>query len=213
MITATAMAAAELPQAWPRPVSTSPMMTAMEPSTSEGKMQRVGRQRLASGLARRAMHTTRARNSRRCRSPAPRRRSPRVSAAAHPLAQPAPGFHQNAAGQHVEQRDDEQRRQALELAVAVMMFLVGRLIGHPDHQPGDDGVAITSTEECRASEISASEPIAMPTANFAAAMPALAKIEIAATLVLMEEGNVMGGGLAGGCPILKAAVAGAIAIH
>ena len=49
-------------------------------------------------------------------------------------------------------------------------------------------VAITSTEECRASEISASEPIAMPTANFAAAMPALAKIEIAATLVLMEGG-------------------------
>ena len=49
-------------------------------------------------------------------------------------------------------------------------------------------VATTSTEECRASEISASEPIAMPTANFAAAMPALAKIEIAATLVLREEG-------------------------
>ena len=32
-----------------------------------------------------------------------------------------------------------ERRQALELAVAVMMFLVGRLVGHPHHQPGDDG--------------------------------------------------------------------------
>jgi hypothetical protein len=30
-------------------------------------------------------------------------------------------------------------------------------------------------------------------------MPALAKIEIAATLVLMEEVLVMRGGLAGGC--------------
>jgi hypothetical protein len=58
-------------------------------------------------------------------------------------------------------------------------------------------VAITSTAECRASEISASEPIAMPTANFAAAMPALAKIEIAATLVLREGVRLMGGGLAG----------------
>ncbi len=46
-------------------------------------------------------------------------------------------------------------------------------------------VATRSTEECRASEISASEPIAMPTTNLAAAMPPLAKIEIAATDVLL----------------------------
>ena len=45
--------------------------------------------------------------------------------------------------------------------------------------------ATRSIEECRASEISASEPIAMPTANLAAAMPPLAKIEIAATEVLL----------------------------
>ena len=44
-------------------------------------------------------------------------------------------------------------------------------------------VATTSTEECKASEISARLPMAMPTANLAAAMPALAKIEIAATVV------------------------------
>jgi hypothetical protein len=40
-------------------------------------------------------------------------------------------------------------------------------------------VATTSTEECSAPEISARLPMVMPTANFAAAMPALAKIEIA----------------------------------
>ncbi len=45
-------------------------------------------------------------------------------------------------------------------------------------------VANTSTEECSASEISARLPMEMPTANFAAAMPALAKIEIAATRAL-----------------------------
>ena len=42
-------------------------------------------------------------------------------------------------------------------------------------------VATRSTEECSASEISARLPMAMPTTNLAAAMPALAKIEIAAT--------------------------------
>ena len=74
-------------------------------------------------------------------------------------------------------------------------------------------VAITSTEECSASEISASEPIAMPTANFAAAMLALAKIEIAATLVLMEAGLVMGGGLAGHRLRSRLSGGGAIATH
>jgi len=42
-------------------------------------------------------------------------------------------------------------------------------------------VAATSTEECSASEISARLPMAIPTTNLAVAMPALAKIEIAAT--------------------------------
>ena len=53
----------------------------------------------------------------------------------------------------------------------------------------------------------------MPTANLAAAMPALAKIEIAATLVLMEWVLVMGGGLAGHRVRLKPSVGGAIATH
>src|SRR3981189_2592908 len=60
-------------------------------------------------------------------------------------------------------------------------------------------VATRSTDECRASEISANEPIAMPTTNFAAAMPALAKIEIAATEDLVEGLLLMRGGVAGRC--------------
>ena len=56
-----------------------------------------------------------------------------------PSLQPAPGFDQNAAGQHIEQGDDAERRQALELAVAVMMLVVRRPVGNPHHQPGDDG--------------------------------------------------------------------------
>src|SRR4051794_6629009 len=59
-------------------------------------------------------------------------------------------------------------------------------------------VATRSTEECSASEISARLPIATPTTNLVAAMPALAKIEIAATRVLtVTMGALMGRGLAG----------------
>src|SRR5581483_8703499 len=60
-------------------------------------------------------------------------------------------------------------------------------------------VATRSIEECRASEISASEPMAMPTTSFASAMLPLARIEIAATEVFWPvswERAVMGGGLA-----------------
>src|SRR5262249_25311649 len=60
-------------------------------------------------------------------------------------------------------------------------------------------VATRSIEECSASEISANEPIAMPTTSFAAAMLPLAKIEIAATEVFLAGSwvrAVMGGGLA-----------------
>ena len=46
-------------------------------------------------------------------------------------------------------------------------------------------VATTSTELCRASETSASEPMRMPTTNLATAMAALAITEIAATRVLL----------------------------
>src|SRR6202008_1917546 len=60
-------------------------------------------------------------------------------------------------------------------------------------------VAMTSTEECSASEISASEPMMMPTTSFAAAMPALAKTEIAATRGFsLCTGILMGACLAAG---------------
>src|SRR4051812_24728454 len=59
-------------------------------------------------------------------------------------------------------------------------------------------VATRSTEECSASEISARLPMATPTTNLVAAMPALAKIEIAATRVLtLAMGALIGAGLAG----------------
>ena len=54
------------------------------------------------------------------------------------FAQTAVGFDQDAARQHIEQRDDAQRRHALQLAVTVMMFLVRRAVGNPHHHPGDD---------------------------------------------------------------------------
>ena len=55
------------------------------------------------------------------------------------LAQVAVGLDQDAAGEHVEQGGDAERGDALELAVAVMVLVVGRLVGHPHHRPGDDG--------------------------------------------------------------------------
>ncbi len=104
-----------------------------------GEMQRVGGQRLASGLARGPMQRARppeihgdvdqqhdegdGRDGRRRRA----------------FAQAAVGFDQNAAGQHVEHRDDAERGDALELAVAVMMLLVRGSVGNPHHHPGDDG--------------------------------------------------------------------------
>src|SRR4051794_8621583 len=61
-------------------------------------------------------------------------------------------------------------------------------------------VATRSTEECRASEISASEPMAIPTTSLATAMLPLARIEIAATEDFeageWAEVAIMSGGLA-----------------
>ena len=143
-------------------------------------MQRVGLQRLALGLARGAMQRPGApeidgdidqQNHERNRRDRRRRRA---------VAQMADGLDHDAAGQHIEQGDDAERRQALDLAVAVVMLLVGGLVGNPHHQPGDDG-GDQIGQECSASEISARLPMATPTTNFTAAMLALAKIEIAAT--------------------------------
>ena len=104
-----------------------------------GEMQRVGRQRLASGRARRAMQRPRAPEIDRDIDHQHHEGDGRERRRGCALAQAAPGFDQDAAGQHVKQRDDKERRQALELAVAVMMFVVGGQVRHPHHQPGDDG--------------------------------------------------------------------------
>ena len=102
-------------------------------------MQRVGRQRLALGLVRRAMQRPGAPEIHRDIDQQHDEGDGRDRRRRRAFAQTAPGFDQNAAGQHVEQRDDAQRRNAFELAVAVMMFLVGGPVGHPHHHPGDDG--------------------------------------------------------------------------
>ncbi|MHC2724711.1 hypothetical protein ACVMGE_007198 [Bradyrhizobium diazoefficiens] len=104
-----------------------------------GEVQRVGGERLAARLPRGAVqgagapqvdddvdhqhHERYGRNGRRRGS----------------LAQPAVGLDQDAAGEHVEQGGDAERGDALQLAVAVVMLVVGRLVGHPHHRPGDDG--------------------------------------------------------------------------
>jgi len=54
------------------------------------------------------------------------------------FAQPAIGFDQNAARQHIKHRDHAERGEAFELAMTVMMLGVGGAIGKPHHQPGDD---------------------------------------------------------------------------
>ncbi len=148
-------------------------------------MQRIGGQRLALGVARGAVQGAGApeidadvdqqhdEGNRRQRR---RRRA---------FAQAAVSLDQDAAGEHIEHGDDAERREALDLAVAVMMLVVRRPVGHPHHHPGDDGRdqidrAVQrfgdQRERCR------SRP--RPT-NLAAAMPPLAKIEIAATRDLM----------------------------
>ena len=102
-------------------------------------MQRVGGQRLAFGVARGAMQRPGAPEIDRDIDQQHDERDRRQRRRRRAFAQAAPGFDQDAARQHIEHRDHAERRQALDLAVAVMMFLVGGAVGHPHHQPGDDG--------------------------------------------------------------------------
>ena len=146
-----------------------------------GEMQRVGRQRLASG--RRALRDrapARARNSATMSITSTMKGTAEMVGGGRAFAQMAVGLDQNTAGKQIEQGSDAERREALELAVAVVVLLVGRL---SDTRTTAQVmmVATRSIVECRASEISASEPMAMPTTSFAAAMPPLTRIEIAAT--------------------------------
>ena len=175
-------------------------------------MQRVGRQRLASRRARRAMQRPRApeidRDIDRQHHEGNGRERRRRSA----LAQAAPGFDQDAAGQHVEQRDDKERRQALELAVAVMMFVVGGQIRHPHHQPGDDGrdhvdrgVQGLRDQRERADRDADRE--------FGRGHAGAGEDRDRGDVGLDGVGLVMGGGLAGHRVRSKLSVGGAIATH
>ena len=136
---ATAIAAAASPHQKPRPASARPMMTAIEPSTSEAKCRasaasawlRVSRAVRCSARARQKFTAMSTSSTTKGMAEIGRRR--------RAFAQAAPGFDQDAAGQHIEDRDHAERGDALELAVAVMMLLVGGQVGDPHHHPGDDG--------------------------------------------------------------------------
>ena len=114
-------------------------MTAIEPSTSEAKCSASAASAwLAVARAARCSAQARHRLTRDIEQQH-RERNDRQHRRRRALAQPAPGGDQDAARQHIEHRDDAERGQAFDLAVAVMMFLVRRPVRHPHHHPGHDG--------------------------------------------------------------------------
>ncbi len=114
-------------------------MTAIEPSTSEAKCRASAASAWLEGRARGAVQRPGAPEIDRDVDHQHHERDRRDRRRRHAVAQAAPGGDQDAAGQHIEHRDDTERRQALDLAVAVMMLLVGRLVRHLHHHPGDHG--------------------------------------------------------------------------
>ena len=74
------------------------------------------------------------------------------------------------AGQHEQQRGLGERGHALDLAMAVMMLVVGRLAGNAHGEIGHHG-GEKSISECAASDSSASEPDSKPTMALAAVKP------------------------------------------
>ena len=102
-------------------------------------MHRIGGQRLAFGVAGGAMQRQGAPEVHGDVDQQYRERDCRQRRRRHAFAQMAIGCDHDAARQYIEHGDHAERRQAFELAVAVMMFIVGGAIGNPHHQPGDDG--------------------------------------------------------------------------
>ena len=102
-------------------------------------MQRVCGERLAAGFARGAMQGAGAPEVHCDVGEQHQKRDDRQFRHRRAFAQPADRLHHDAARQNVKQRDDAQRRQAFEFAVAVVMFVVGRAIGEPHHHPGNHG--------------------------------------------------------------------------
>ncbi len=102
-------------------------------------MQRIGFQCLAFGVVRGAMQRAGAPEIHRDIDQEHDKGDGRYFRRRRVLAQTAPGFDENAAGEHIQHRDHAERGDALELAMAVMMLLVGGAVGNPHHHPGDDG--------------------------------------------------------------------------
>ena len=107
IITATAMAATEFAPGIAEAGQHQPDDDGDRAQHVGGEMQRVGRQRLASGLARRAMQRPRAPEIDRDIDHQHHEGNGRERRRRCALAQAAPGFDQDAAGQHVEQGDDK----------------------------------------------------------------------------------------------------------
>ena len=104
-----------------------------------GEMQRIGGQRLALGIARSAMQRKGAPQVHGDIDQQHDKRNSRDRRRRRAFAQAAPGCDQDAARQHIKQGDDAERGDALELAMAVLMLLVGGQVGDPHHDPGDHG--------------------------------------------------------------------------
>ena len=102
-------------------------------------MQRIGGERLAFGIARGALQRPGAPEIHRDIDQQDDEGDGRDRWWWRAFAQTAVGFDQNAARQHIEQRDNAERGYALQLAVAVMMLLVRGAVGHLYHEPSDDG--------------------------------------------------------------------------
>jgi hypothetical protein len=134
---ATTIAAAESAQAKPKATPPSPTSTASDDHMSEPKCKRIGLQRFACGLAGHAIEQPRAKEIDHDRNNDHRegrgRGLDRLAVAAPEPLRRLPDHHPR---QNEQQRRFGQRRHALDLAVAVMVLLVGGLAGDADGEIG-----------------------------------------------------------------------------
>ena len=114
-------------------------------------MQRVGFQRFARSFRRRRGRArVRGRNRPRSKTTITRERPERrVDRMAVTAEQPLQRLPDHDAGQHEQQRGLGERRDALDLAVTVVMFLVGRLAGNAHREIGHHGGDEIEQRVCR----------------------------------------------------------------
>ena len=150
------------------------------------EMQRVGFERLARGLPGDAIEQ-RARARNRPRSTRRSRRRPRSSPRPRALAaeQALRGLPDHEAGQDEQQPGLDQRGDALDLAVAVMMLLVGRLAGDAHREPGHHGRGEVE-RRVRGFREQRERAGDKPTTALATVSPPDAAIEVSATRSLMS---------------------------